>query len=336
MEVHAPLMLEDVALPDEDGYAPVADDAPAECEPCDAQAGEPAADADVAPIEEESPYATRRRQVYGFTPQSLGRSVAHSALGMWHSLMPGTRSLLAQPRVQFLRLQHVFEDEEAGFRRLLRFLRRTHTLISYSEALRRATAGGAEVDRPFVAISFDGGFKNCVRAAEILQEFNATACFFVCPAIIGEPDLKKLEEFCHRRLELRGPPVQFMDADDLEALKKAGHEIGGQTMTHANLARLTPEQASEEIGKCFEVINRNFGAARHFAWTYGKFADCTHECARMVFDAGFASCASGERGCHGPNRASSDQAICVRRDRITAGAPLCHVKYLLAKASREM
>jgi hypothetical protein len=150
MEVHAPLMQEDDALPAEVVCAPVMDDAPAECEPCDAQANESETEADAAPIEEESPCATRWRQVYAFNPQALGHSVVYSALGMWHSLLPGTRSLLAQPRVQVLSLGHVFEDEEAGFRRLLNFLRRTHTLVSYSEVLRRAEAGGAEVDRPFV------------------------------------------------------------------------------------------------------------------------------------------------------------------------------------------
>ena len=266
----------------------------------------------------------------------MARSVALSALGTWQSIRGKASSLLAQPRVQVLLLHHVFEDEESRFRRLLKFLSRTHAIVSYSEALRRATSAGAEIDRPFVALTFDDGFKNCVCAGEILKEFNATACFFICPTMIGETDMVKLQSFCRDRLELVGKPVEFMDADDLEKLKKLGHEIGGHTMTHANLAKVTPQQASDEIGKCFEVIKRNFGEARHFAWTYGTFTDCSGDLAREVFKIGFTSCASGERGCHGPSRTSTNQPLCVRRDHIIAGAPLGHARYFLAKASAEM
>jgi peptidoglycan/xylan/chitin deacetylase (PgdA/CDA1 family) len=324
--------IDDVPLDDESAIADAAllDEAPASVAPAESPAESE------NPVEEDVPYATHWREIYPRTPQSMGRSIALSSMGSWLTLSGKASSLLAQPRVQVLLLHHVFEDEEPRFRRLLKFLSRTHALVNYGEALKRATSGGAEVDRPFLALTFDDGFKNCARAGEILGEFNATACFFICPTMIGENDLVKLQSFCRDRLELRGKPVEFMDADDLEKLKKAGHEIGGHTMTHANLAKITPQQANDEISTCFDVLKRNFGEAKHFAWTYGKFTDCTPDAARAVFQAGFVSCASGERGCHGPNRMATNQPLCVRRDHIIAGAPLTHARYVLAKSSATM
>ena len=329
MEVDAPLLNEDAPPLVEDEQIPAEDVSLTDVDPVNT-------DTPQEPAAEESPFATRWREIYRRSPRTMARSVALSALDRWQSVTGKTSSWLAAPRVQILLLHHVFPDEERAFRRLLKLLTRTSKMVSYSEALHLATIGGAEMDRPFVPCTFDDGFKNCVRAGEILKEFNAGACFFICPSMIGENDMVKVRSFCSDRLELVGRPVEFMDADDLTKLKSLGHEIGGHTMTHANLAKVTPQQATDEIGKCFDVIKRNFGEAKHFAWTYGKFTDCTGDAARDVFRTGFTSCASGERGCHGPNRAATNQPLCVRRDHVIAGAPLSHVRYFLAKASADM
>lgn len=280
-------------------------------------------------------FATQWRHLAPHGPRVTARGLAISALAAGMTAAGTMATLLRRPRVQMLILHHLFPDEQDQFRRLLRMLSRQHALISYGEAVQRAQVGSAQIDRPYLAFTFDDGFKNCLDATRILQEFGAKACFFVCPSIIGEKNPQTIEAFCRRRLELRSP-VEFMDWDDLAALQHAGHEIGGHTMTHARLSGLSSAAAADEIGGSFDAIQRRLGAARHFAWTYGRFADCSAQAVKLVYECGYTTCASGVRGCHGPQRPDPSMPICVRRDHIIAAWPISHVRYFLAKSSQRI
>ncbi|HWB19667.1 MAG TPA: polysaccharide deacetylase family protein, partial [Phycisphaerales bacterium] len=203
--------------------------------------------------------------------RSLVRNAALSALSTGMKLMGGMDKSLKKPRVQVLLLHHVFADEEAKFRDLLTALARRHTFISYSDAVRKIEAGTTEaIDKPYVTFSFDDGIRNCVKAAEILEEFGATACFFVCPGIVEEHDEAKIDAFCRQRLELP-KAVGFMSWNELEHLLTHGHEIGGHTVNHVRLSSVSATEAVAEIRESFEVITRRLGSASHFAWTYGRF-----------------------------------------------------------------
>jgi hypothetical protein len=283
----------------------------------------------------DSPLATSWRDVTPRNSRAAVRGLAISTLSAAQQLIGRTTALLRQPRVQVLILHHIFPDEESRFRTLLQRLQQLHTFIPYGEAVRRAEMGGQAVDRPYLAFTFDDGVKNCLRAAPILEEFNARACFFVCPAIVGEIDPAMIESFCRDRLELKGGVrYDFMNWDDLLSLRDRGHEIGGHTMTHANLAAVSTDVAREEIGKCRDVIMHRVGECNHFAWTYGHFRHCTAEAVNIVFNSGYRTCASGVRGCHGPERSDPTLPPCVRRDHIVAGWPIGHSLYFLAKSSR--
>jgi peptidoglycan/xylan/chitin deacetylase (PgdA/CDA1 family) len=282
-------------------------------------------------------HAVSWREMAPRGPRATARRATLSALG-WSMKASGVlQGLLARPRVQVLILHHIFADEEAEFRELLRTLSRDHSFISYSEAIERAQTGGKPIDRPYIALSFDDGLRNCLRAAAIAQEFGAKACFFVCPGIVGETRETVIRSFCER---LQIPPVEFMNWDHLESLRNSGHEIGGHTMTHVNLARISASEAHDEIAGSFEALKRRLGEPKHFAWTYGSFADFTAEAARSVYRGGYSSCASGVRGCHGPaGRPSANgetSPICIRRDHVVAGWPISHVLYFLARSSRRM
>jgi len=278
-------------------------------------------------------YATAWRDVAPRGPRALARGVAVSALSAATQVTGQMRSLLRRPRVQILLLHHVFEDEQDRFRQLLQWLSRDHTLIDYSDACRRAESGGAEIDRPYVAVTFDDGLKNCMTAARIMREFGARGCFFVCPGIVGETNQRKIAEFCDQRLELAAP-VEFMNWDDLCELHDQGNEIGAHTMTHPRLTAVSPVDADREIADSFDSISRRLGRPRHFAWTYGRFQDFSAELARTAYACGFETCASGARGCHGPSRTDSSVPLCIRRDHLVAAWPISHAAYFLMKASK--
>lgn len=256
------------------------------------------------------------------------RLAALSSLFLWYKATGRLSAGLSKNRIQFLYLHHVFPDEEESFRGLLKILSRNHKFISYSEAVSRVQNGPA--DGRYLAFSFDDGLKNCLKAAEILKEFGAAACFFVCPSVLGENDSQKAEAFCREKLHL--PPVSLLTWENAEMLLKEGHEIGNHTMTHADLARVAEEEVREEISKSRDALRARLGEIRHFSWPYGKFENITPSIVERVFQTGHQSCASAVRGCHVPGGlGNSKKTICLRRDHVMAQWPAHHLLYFLAR-----
>jgi peptidoglycan/xylan/chitin deacetylase (PgdA/CDA1 family) len=259
--------------------------------------------------------------------------VRHGALSILATFYKATglmSSGLAKNRIQFLYLHYLFEDEKNSFRKLLTRLSIDHSFISYSEAVDRILQG--RIDRPYITISFDDGLKDSLAAAELMNEFGISACFFTCSSMVGETDSQRVREFCAQNLYM--PPTEFLSWDDLGTLLKAGHEIGSHSMTHPNLAKLSGQELQAEIAGSFEVLTRELGQVKHFAWPYGHFSDFNASAAKVVFESGFKSCASAERGCHVVQANNGEASLCIRRDNTVAKWPIDHLLYLMARNSQ--
>ncbi len=275
-------------------------------------------------------FVTLGSEVRRRSPRRMVRHAALTALsGLWQAGGMIERAL-RRPRIHFLHLHHVFPDEEAHFRGLLRALARDHTFISYSEAVERAARG--RIDRPYAALSMDDGLKSCGRAATILGEFGAHGCFFVITSMIGESDPDKIRRFCATKLGL--PPVEFMSWTDAEAMRREGHEIGSHSSTHARLLELNEAELEDEIAGSGDVLRHRLGEALHFAWPYGRFRDISAQATNAVFRAGFSSLASGVRGCHVAGGVPIPmRQLCIRREHCEAQWPPAHTLYFLARSS---
>jgi peptidoglycan/xylan/chitin deacetylase (PgdA/CDA1 family) len=276
-------------------------------------------------------YVTHYRDIHRRTARGMARHGALTLLAAGQRLRGGLASLAGWHRVQFFCVHHVFEDERASFARLIERLSRTHRFISYDEAVRRILEG--RVDGPYLVLSFDDGFRSCVEAGRIMRDEGVRGMFFVCGSTIGgsgEIPPERIAAHCRERLNL--PPVEHMAWDDLETLRNWGHEIGGHTMTHPNLAEIPMERVRDEVGRVRAVLIERLGECRHFAWTYGRFREFSAQAARAVFDAGYDSCASGERGVHVNTQAVEDpRLVCLRRDHLIAAWPYEHVRYFMAR-----
>ena len=255
--------------------------------------------------------------------RGLSLDILSNAYGILHRL----DDLFRTPRVQFLYIHHVFKDEEEALTRLMQSLSRHHTFISHSEGVRRVLQG--DIDKPYISISSDDGLKNNVDAAAILHSFGAQSCFFICPSIIGETDAEKLGRFSAERLHF--PPVEFMDWKDVNTLLRQGHEIGGHTMSHVNIAATGLPALHGEISTCHEIIKARCGSADHFAFPYGRFKDFTEPARQLVYRSGFTSCASAQRGCHIAGRKLRPEDLLIRRDHIILAWPLRHILFFLAR-----
>jgi peptidoglycan/xylan/chitin deacetylase (PgdA/CDA1 family) len=258
----------------------------------------------------------------------LLRRAALDTLALGSRLGDATTDL-RRPRIHILHLHGLGRGGEAGLRATLERLARDHAFISYSEAVDRVVGG--PVDAPYLALSFDDGLADCVPAAAIAAEFGVKAMFFVCPALVGSTAIAEVGRALRRQTDGLELPMTW---DDLEELRQAGHEIGSHGMTHRSLAELEDDRLAEEITAPLELLRSRLGDdVEHFAWPYGRFGDMSPRAAGEVIRAGYASCASGVRGCHTvtePQRSS----LCLRREHIEADWPLSHVLYFLARSSR--
>jgi len=285
--------------------------------------------------------ATRSRDYDPPTVRGVARRCALDLLSSIDRLRGRVHERVRQPRTQILLLHHLFDDEVASFRRLLLALSRDHELIGYDEAVRRI--GSRTHPRPAIAVSFDDGRRSCKIAADVLEEFQTTGAFFVCPEIIGERDARRVRDFCLDRLHY--PAVDFLDWDELGALHDRGHVVGNHTYGHRNLGRIAADEAIDQIGRANDALSSRLGGCEHFAWPYGGFANVTAEAIAEVVRTEHASCASAVRGCHlalpefkGNSRADSEpeqqqrSALpCLLRDNILARWPVRHVRWFLAR-----
>jgi peptidoglycan/xylan/chitin deacetylase (PgdA/CDA1 family) len=272
-------------------------------------------------IEKSTPYKSR----------DIFRNLALDSLSFRNKLL-GFDRYLKKPRIQFLYIHHVFKDEIDAFDILIKELIQEHEFISYSEAVTKILSGA--IDKPYITISSDDGFKNNMDAVNVLNKYGIKACFFINPITINLKDAKKITTFCKERLNLL--PVEFMDWNDLEILKNQGHEIGSHTMNHINIAKTPTEKVQEEIKETYDVLKTRYGEAKHFAYPYGRFFHFNKEAMEFVFKTGFESCASAERGCYfNTIEKVEKENLLIRRDLIIAKWPLTHIKYFLIQNARQ-
>ena len=235
---------------------------------------------------------------------------------------------LQKNRIQFIYLHHVFNDERINLRNLLSFLSKHYAFISYSDAVKKILDN--KIDKPYICISSDDGFKNNLTAATILKEYEAPACFFICPAIIEERNYEKIKRFCVEKLHI--PPVEFLNWNDIDLLLNNGHEIGSHTMTHINIAAVQPNIIADELRQSYQIIKKRIGDKIHFAFPYGRYFHFTEKARELVFDTGYCSCSSAERGCHiQQDKPPQYEKLLIRRDNIVLGWKLSHIKYFLQR-----
>lgn len=279
-------------------------------------------------------FHTSYREIQRLKPSGIRgqlRTVALDALSVLDKLK-GIEDDLRKPRVQFIYIHHIFKDEEAPLHRLLDTLAATHSFISYSEAVERILTG--RVDAPYACISSDDGFKNNVGAAEILAEHGAPSCFFINPSIIGVTSPAEIAQYCQDMLHF--PTVEFMDWADVDRVLALGHEIGSHTMSHRNVAELERASFEEDCQRSFQVITQRCGGVKHFAFPYGRFHHFNEMGKEVVFQSGFTSCATAERGCHiNHGQPLRNEELCIRRDHVILNWNINHILHFLARNARQ-
>lgn len=273
-------------------------------------------------------FTTTLAEIKSIKPKTIRTVVREMALtGLSLRIkLPDANKVFEKPRVQFLYIHHVFDDEIHNFDKLLNELSLHHTFISYSEAVQKILTG--KIDKPYISISSDDGFKNNLRASKVLEKYNVKGCFFINPDTIGMKDYSKIKTFCKEQLNF--PPIEFMDWNDIHELLSKGHEVGSHTIGHVNVAATNLKEVEDNLYRSYEIITKKCGSVEHFAFPYGRFFDFNKSAYELVFQAGYKSCASAERGCHISSKTRlKPQELFIRRDHVICDWNINHIKYFI-------
>jgi len=135
-----------------------------------------------------------------------------------------------------------------------------------------------------VSLAFDDALASQYAAAQLLEARGLRASFFVTTGRIGDE------------------AGTYLDWRHLERLAAAGHEIGGHTVSHADLSRLDLDAQLREIcDDRFALLSRGF-APRTLAYPFNRTNEhteaaaiaCGYNAARATSGLGCATCPRAE------------------------------------------
>jgi peptidoglycan/xylan/chitin deacetylase (PgdA/CDA1 family) len=137
-----------------------------------------------------------------------------------------------------------------------------------------------------VGITFDDGYRNNFEnALPILAKHAFTATCYAVSRMIGGTNFWDSGKVAEKAL---------MSQAELRKWTAGGMDVGSHTQTHADLNRLSAENARQQIAHSkFELEDVLGCEVRHFCYPYGRFGS-VHS--RMVQDAGYQTATTTRRG----------------------------------------
>jgi peptidoglycan/xylan/chitin deacetylase (PgdA/CDA1 family) len=151
-----------------------------------------------------------------------------------------------------------------------------------------------------VGLTFDDGYASLHQEAlPLLREMGFQAIvFLVADRIGGSNDWDTA---------IGEKPSALMDRTQIQEWIQAGQEIGGHTLSHPSLVRLTLPEARREIVDGKKKLEDLFGRSiDHFSYPYG---DWNPQIRDLVAEAGYRTACTVERGI---NRAEDDPLLLRR------------------------
>lgn len=207
------------------------------------------------------------------------------------------------------------------FRRQVEWLARDGWTFCYlSEIISQVASAGIKR----VALTFDDGYRdNLTHALPVLREFGAKATLF--PVIHLPPgfDWSTKKKEGHTGGEL-GNELKLGDEEIREMLASGLIELGGHSVTHANLPQLSDDEAWEEIHGCKKKLEDTFHVnVRTFCYPFGLYGQREVE---LVQKAGFIGAVTTREGVGGTDpfrllrvKVSGKEGIFAFRLRVRTG-----------------
>jgi peptidoglycan/xylan/chitin deacetylase (PgdA/CDA1 family) len=123
-----------------------------------------------------------------------------------------------------------------------------------------------------VSLTFDDGDANQIAAATTLNNYNLDGTFYIISGYVGAAD--------------------YMTRAQVDSLAAAGHEIGGHTVGHSDLATLPADEVARQICNDRSVLTSWGYTVRSFAYPFASSTpdveaaaqNCGYNSARMLGD----------------------------------------------------
>lgn len=143
-----------------------------------------------------------------------------------------------------------------------------------------------------VAITFDDGYRdNLAVAAPILAELGMSATVFVVAGRVGM-------RLAHDRNAETGALMTWEEIRNIESM---GWSIGGHSLTHRRLSRLTLAGQTIEIRECTRLLEDNLGhRIKAFAYPFGSALDFNQSSKDIVGACGYSYAVSNRYGVNTP------------------------------------
>ena len=221
---------------------------------------------------------------------------------LWAPLRDALRSLCGRSHTVILNYHRVSDEFRDAvtvgleqFRRQARILRRGWDVQDMASFLSRR---GRPRRRTAVVITFDDGYEDNYRAAEILRQASLPCTFFISTGIVGTD-----KAFPHdiKRLARR---VAALDWDQVREMAEWGFAFANHGVSHSNMGDISFEQAVDEITTASADIRRETGqadSARWFSYPHGRPEDITDDVREALGECGIEACFSAYGGTNRPN-----------------------------------
>ncbi len=99
---------------------------------------------------------------------------------------------------------------------------------------------------------------------------------------------------------------------------------------HMNIAETPENQVKDDLHQTYRILSERCGGVAHFAFPFGRFFHFSSAGRKAVFDTGFTTCATAERGCHVAQPTPlANTEFCIRRDHTVLGWDIGHIMYFL-------
>jgi peptidoglycan/xylan/chitin deacetylase (PgdA/CDA1 family) len=238
----------------------------------------------------------------------------------------------SKPSLSCLYCHYVFDDQVRAFEQLLKTLQSLATFVD-SDTCFALLAGRKPLDRHYLHLSFDDGFKNLLsNAAPVLARLGIPGTAFV-PTAILDADYDTVARYC-LQITRYAAPIEMLSWSDVRELSSMGFAIGSHTRSHARLSELsTEEQFREEVMFSKTDIEQKLGMeCPYIAWPYGTRGDTSTRSLEYIQQCGYSACFGAFRGRVLPGITNR---YAIPRHHFEADWPLNHVTYFLARNSRE-
>ncbi len=147
-----------------------------------------------------------------------------------------------------------FSVSPETFEKQIKYLKRKNFISILPSEMEKIDKEKLWKKNKYVLITFDDGYKDNLKAAEILKKYSFKGLFFISTAYTG----KTMNS------------IEMLNTDDIKRIISYGMAIGSHSHNHIKLAQLNNSEIKKEILTSLKNLSQ-FGKIEDFAYPFGNY-----------------------------------------------------------------